>query len=87
MEKLTRYSHKGRSLLNVQLLSTDFFSPFESLLPICFCQVTVEKLYNVLLFPDGGWMVDQGEVCAALVCEYLFYEKMGRKKDIELRDN
>ncbi|KAK2558371.1 Nuclear pore complex protein Nup107 [Acropora cervicornis] len=24
-------------------------------------EVTVEKLYNVLLFPDGGWMVDQGE--------------------------
>ncbi|XP_067027190.1 nuclear pore complex protein Nup107-like [Acropora muricata] len=24
-------------------------------------KVTVEKLYNVLLFPDGGWMVDQGE--------------------------
>lgn len=24
-------------------------------------KVTVEKLYNVLLFPDGGWMVDQRE--------------------------
>ena len=27
------------------------------------CQATVEKIYNVLLFPDGGWMVDQRTVC------------------------
>lgn len=25
-------------------------------------------------------MVDQGEVCAALVCEYLFYEKKEKEE-------
>ena len=29
-------------------------------------QTTKEKIYNVLLFVDGGWMVDQREVCFGL---------------------
>ena len=29
-------------------------------------QATVEKIYNVLLFTNGGWMIDQALVCALL---------------------
>ena len=36
-----------------------------------------EKMYNVLLFVDGGWMVDVREVSSV---HFLYKEKQKKKK-------
>ena len=45
------FSHATNSILS-------FCCMFTRYLLLCLLQTATERLYNVLLFPDGGWLVD-----------------------------
>ena len=71
MEELARYSHEGMTIVLCVLLLS--LSGFKTNFPFnLFVQTTMEKIYNVLLFPDGGWMVDHRNVrmCLCIAVNY-----------------